>query len=65
MLAPKLKSLTLDQDEKGEPPVPVKVHQSLINLLKPHQAEGILFMYNCIFESIERLDDNESHGGFV
>lgn len=60
-----LKSLTLDKDDKSDPSVPVKVHQSLVNCLKPHQAEGIVFMYNSLFESLDRLNNDDNYGGYL
>ncbi|ULU09897.1 hypothetical protein L3Y34_014337 [Caenorhabditis briggsae] len=61
----KLKSVVLDPDAASEDPkTPVEVHQSLVSILKPHQAHGVQFMYDCAFESIERLN-TEGSGGIL
>ena len=56
----RLKEIVLDPDEKSDDSLPVAVHPALVRKLKLHQAEGIRFMYNCAFESIDRLDGDGS-----
>ncbi|KAJ8955909.1 hypothetical protein NQ318_005457 [Aromia moschata] len=52
-------SLVLDLDvDTGEPII--KVHQGLNKKLKPHQREGIQFMWDSCYESVERI---KGHGG--
>jgi transcriptional regulator ATRX len=60
-----LKNLILDNDSKNKNPKPVAVHPSLVRVLKSHQAEGIQFMYDCAFESLEQFRDGNDGGGGI
>lgn len=52
--------LVLDFDEETKEAL-LTVDRKLVKKLKPHQAQGVKFMWDVCFESIEKL--NENHGG--
>ena len=52
-----LKYLYLDIDIKTKKRL-VKVDQNLSKKLKPHQIEGVKFMWDSCFESIEMIENN-------
>lgn len=60
----KVDKLVLDIDEETKKEL-VVVHQGLVKRLKPHQADGIKFMWNACFESIEQIQRNKGSGCII
>uniref|UniRef100_A0AAR5Q2L7 Transcriptional regulator ATRX homolog n=1 Tax=Dendroctonus ponderosae TaxID=77166 RepID=A0AAR5Q2L7_DENPD len=51
----------LDFDEDSEKSL-LNVHESLVEQLKPHQVQGIKFMWDACFESLERARKGKGSG---
>lgn len=51
-------------DSKTSDPV-IEVDGSIVKKLKPHQADGIRFMFNACFETVEMIKDNDVPGGCI
>lgn len=43
----------------------VKVDEGLVQHLKPHQVDGIKFMWDACFESVERIAGGHEGGGCI
>lgn len=56
-----IKQLVLDFDEESKEPL-LQVDEKLVKKLKPHQANGIKFMFDACFESLERARDSKGSG---
>ena len=56
-----VKELILEFDKETKEPI-VEVDKTLVKFLKPHQKNGIEFMYNCVVETIDQLDTSEGSG---
>jgi transcriptional regulator ATRX len=56
-----LDQLVLDFDEKTKKPL-IEVDRKLVKKLKPHQVNGVKFMWNACFESLERMEKNDGSG---
>lgn len=56
----KLENLVLDIDSETKEEI-LSVDKNLVKILMLHQAQGIKFMFDSCFESVERL--NIDHGG--
>ena len=39
--------------------------RSICEHLKPHQVEGVQFMYDCVVESVERVQKGDAGGGAI
>uniref|UniRef100_A0A7N6BU51 DNA helicase n=1 Tax=Anabas testudineus TaxID=64144 RepID=A0A7N6BU51_ANATE len=46
--------LVLDEDEETKEPL-VQVHRNLVTKLKPHQVDGVQFMWDCCCESVKKM----------
>lgn len=57
-----LNELVLDFDVETKEPL-VSVDEKLVKKLKPHQAKGVKFMWDACFESIEKIQEEDSKGG--
>lgn len=57
-----LNELVLDFDVKTKEPL-ISVDEKLVKKLKPHQAQGVKFMWDACFESVEKIDEEDSKGG--
>ncbi|KAK6297903.1 hypothetical protein J4Q44_G00309580 [Coregonus suidteri] len=53
--------LVLDEDEETKEPM-VQVHRNLVTKLKPHQVDGVQFMWDCCCESVKKTKKNTGSG---
>ncbi|XP_039975295.1 transcriptional regulator ATRX isoform X2 [Xiphias gladius] len=53
--------LVLDEDEETKEPV-VQVHRNLVTKLKPHQVDGVQFMWDCCCESVKKIEKSAGSG---
>ena len=58
------KRLILDIDTRSKK-VNVEVHRTLADALKPHQEDGIKFLYNCLIESVDHLKKGDEGSGCI
>ncbi|XP_039313283.1 transcriptional regulator ATRX isoform X2 [Solenopsis invicta] len=60
----KVDKLVLDFDTETKEEL-VTVHEELVKHLKPHQAQGIKFMWDASFESLERVKTTSGSGCII
>ncbi|XP_018347089.1 PREDICTED: transcriptional regulator ATRX homolog [Trachymyrmex septentrionalis] len=60
----KIDKLVLDFDTETKQEL-VTVHKELVKHLKPHQAQGIKFMWDACFESLERVKTTSGSGCII
>ncbi|XP_038152964.1 transcriptional regulator ATRX-like isoform X2 [Cyprinodon tularosa] len=53
--------LVLDQDEETKMPL-VQVHRNLVTHLKPHQVDGVKFIWDSCCESVEKANSSPGSG---
>ncbi|XP_034034607.1 transcriptional regulator ATRX-like [Thalassophryne amazonica] len=53
--------LVLDQDEDTKEPL-VQVHRKLLIRLKPHQVDGVQFIWDCCCESVKKANSSPGSG---
>ncbi|XP_071194504.1 transcriptional regulator ATRX-like isoform X1 [Salvelinus alpinus] len=53
--------LVLDQDEGTREPL-IQVHRNLVTRLKPHQVDGVQFIWDCCCESLKKANSTPGSG---
>ncbi|XP_051513971.1 transcriptional regulator ATRX-like isoform X1 [Myxocyprinus asiaticus] len=53
--------LVLDEDEETKEPL-LQVHRNLVTKLKPHQVDGVQFMWDCCCESVAKVGKSSGSG---
>ncbi|XP_072483947.1 transcriptional regulator ATRX-like [Notamacropus eugenii] len=53
--------LVLDEDEETKEPL-VQIHRNLVTKLKPHQIDGVQFMWDCCCESVIQTKKSAGSG---
>ncbi|KAM3827605.1 transcriptional regulator ATRX isoform 1-T1 [Vipera latastei] len=53
--------LVLDEDEETKEPL-VQVHRNIVTKLKPHQVDGVQFMWDCCCESLRKTKKSSGSG---
>uniref|UniRef100_A0A673ZFH2 DNA helicase n=1 Tax=Salmo trutta TaxID=8032 RepID=A0A673ZFH2_SALTR len=53
--------LVLDQDEGTNEPL-IQVHRNLVTRLKPHQVDGVQFIWDCCCESVKKANSTPGSG---
>ncbi|XP_077165262.1 transcriptional regulator ATRX isoform X2 [Paroedura picta] len=53
--------LVLDEDEETKEPL-VQVHRNIVTKLKPHQVDGVQFMWDCCCESVKKTKKSSGSG---
>ncbi|KAM7000642.1 transcriptional regulator ATRX [Tautogolabrus adspersus] len=53
--------LVLDANEETKEPL-VQVHRNLVTKLKPHQVDGVQFMWDCCCESVKKMEKSSGSG---
>uniref|UniRef100_A0A4W4F465 DNA helicase n=1 Tax=Electrophorus electricus TaxID=8005 RepID=A0A4W4F465_ELEEL len=53
--------LVLDEDEETKEPL-VQVHRNLVTKLKPHQVDGVQFIWDCCCESVKKTQKSPGSG---
>uniref|UniRef100_A0A803SQL8 DNA helicase n=1 Tax=Anolis carolinensis TaxID=28377 RepID=A0A803SQL8_ANOCA len=53
--------LVLDEDEETKEPI-VQVHKHIVTKLKPHQVDGVQFMWDCCCESVKKTRKSSGSG---
>ncbi|KAJ3587469.1 hypothetical protein NHX12_011066 [Muraenolepis orangiensis] len=61
MDCPVTTKLVLDEDEETKEPM-VHVHKKLVTKLKPHQVEGVQFIWDCCCESVKKTEKSTGSG---
>ncbi|XP_062380077.1 transcriptional regulator ATRX [Sardina pilchardus] len=53
--------LVLDEDEETKEPL-VQVHRNMVTKLKPHQVDGVQFIWDCCVESVKKTKKSSGSG---